>query len=270
MLRNLPRASRATFIRTVRIAIAIGCGLPGALSASAQAIDEAFYARIERAVVVADKPVLLECRSLLQKQLSDNPKEAPMLWRYALAYTDWRLDQLRLKDNKEKDEGYLKEAETNLNKVVAAEPSNAEAQALLGGVFGEEIGTSSSLGMTLGPKSQEALERASKDAPSNPRVALQSAVSEVFTPKAYGGSVVKAEKELRRAWALFEKEPANKPWPNWGRLDTLAWLGQVLQTQGDLEGARRAYNQCLALQPDFKWVRDSLLPALDRKAAKKP
>jgi len=192
------------------------------------------------------------------------------MWRYALAYTDWRLDQMRLKDSKEHDGGYLKEAETNLHTVVAAEPSNAEARALLGGVFGEEIGASASLGMTLGPKSQECLDRASKDAPSNPRVVLQMAVSEVFTPKAYGGSMAKAEKDLRRAWALFEKEPADKAWPNWGRLDTLAWLGQVLQAQGDLQGARQAYNQSLALQPDFKWVTETLLPALDRKSPKKP
>jgi tetratricopeptide (TPR) repeat protein len=257
-------------IEIVRIAVALGFGLPGALLASEPAIDGTFFARIERAVVVADKPVLLECRSVLQKQLSADPKNAPSMWRYALAYTDWRLDQLRLKDNKEQDEGYLKEAEANLHTTVSAEPSNAEAQALLGGVLGQRIGKSSQLGMTLGPKAQTTLDRAYKDAPSNPRVALQRGVSAVFTPKAYGGSLAKAEKELRRAWSLFDKEPADKPWPNWGRLDTLAWLGQVLQAKGDIEGARNAYNQSLALQPDFRWVRDSLLPALDRKAAKKP
>lgn len=246
--------------------VAIGFGVTPALYASGQTVDDALFGRIEKALITGDKTTLRDYRSVLQRQVNENQKNAPATSRYALAYTDWRLDQLREKN--EADDGFLKEAEANLHILVSADPSNAEAQALLGGVLGQRIGRNGSLGMFLGPKAQRALDRAQKDAPDNPRVALQRGVSAFFTPKMFGGGLDKAEKELRRAWLLFEKEPADKQWPNWGRLDTLAWLGQVLQKKGDIQGARNAYNQSLSLQPDYRWVRDILLPALDRSSSK--
>jgi len=240
------------------------------LSAGEQVINDAFLARLERAVVTADLPALLDCRSLLQGQLSGRRNNAPAMWRYTLAYTDWRLEQFQLKEKTGPDPALSKEAEANLRMLIVAEPSNAEAEALLGGVYGQRITSKAGLGISLGPKAQGTLGRAYKNAPENPRVALQKGVSALFAPKMFGGGLAKAEKELRRAGELFEKEPAGKPWPNWGRLDTLAWLGQVLKAKGDIEGARGAYNQSLALEPDFAWVRDSLLPAVDRKTPGRP
>ena len=229
--------------------------------------DDPIFGRMERAVVTGDKPTLLDCRNTLQQSVSQEGKNASATLRYALAYVDWRLDQLRKK--KEHDPGFLKEAQENLHIVVSADPSNGEAQALLGSVLGQRIGRNGSLGMFLGPRSQGALDRAQKDAPDSPRVALQRGVSDFLTPAMFGGSLDKAEKELRRALSLFGKQPANQPWPNWGQLDAFAWLGQVLKKKGDLEGARNAYNQALALEADYRFVRDVLLPALDRAVANK-
>jgi tetratricopeptide (TPR) repeat protein len=79
----------------------------------------------------------------------------------------------------------------------------------------------------------------------------------------------KAEKELRRAEALFARQPADAPWPNWGRLDILAWMGQLLAAKGDRPGARAYYHRALESEPDYVWVRDVLLPALDKPARKR-
>jgi tetratricopeptide (TPR) repeat protein len=73
----------------------------------------------------------------------------------------------------------------------------------------------------------------------------------------------KAEQALREALELFALEPADKPWPNWGRLDALARLGQVLADQDRGEEARAFYQLALEQAPDFVWVRDELLPALN-------
>ena len=66
----------------------------------------------------------------------------------------------------------------------------------------------------------------------------------------------------RRANELFRAEAASKPWPNWGRLDALARLGQVLADLDRPEEARTVYRSALEQAPDFVWVRDELLPAL--------
>ena len=118
--------------------------------------------------------------------------------------------------------------------------------------------------MTIGPKSSAAIDAALKAAPENPRVALQAGVGAFYTPKMFGGGLDKAEKELRRAEKLFAAESTNQAWPNWGRLDVLAWLGQVRAAQGDREGARRYYERALQAQPDYAWVRMVLLPALEK------
>jgi tetratricopeptide (TPR) repeat protein len=118
--------------------------------------------------------------------------------------------------------------------------------------------------MTLGPKASSSIEAALRLAPDNPRVVLQSGIGAFFAPKTFGGGMEKAEKAFRRAERLFAAEPANQAWPNWGKLDVLAWMGQVLAAKGDREGARSYYKRALEIQPGYAWVRLSLLPGLDR------
>ena len=79
----------------------------------------------------------------------------------------------------------------------------------------------------------------------------------------FGGGLPKAEQELRRARDLFAKEPSAKPWPNWGRVDVLAWLGQAFASAGKPEEARASYKEALKVEPEHRWVRDVLLPGLE-------
>ena len=68
-----------------------------------------------------------------------------------------------------------------------------------------------------------------------------------------------------RAVDLFSasEEPQDALSPIWGHEDALAWVGQIRAAEGDLAGAREAYEQVLALSPDFAWVKYQLLPALE-------
>ena len=81
----------------------------------------------------------------------------------------------------------------------------------------------------------------------------------------FGGSEKDAEDLLRKAIARFGTEPENKPFPNWGRFDAHAWLGQVLAKRGDKQGARAEYARALEIAPQSGWVKYVLLPALDKR-----
>ena len=118
--------------------------------------------------------------------------------------------------------------------------------------------------MTLGPEASELRERALRAEPNNPRVVLQAAITMFHTPPQDGGGPDKAEGELRRALALFDREPTGRPWPNWGRFDAHAWLGQALAARGDKAGARAEYNLALEQWPNSGWVNRVLLLALER------
>lgn len=215
--------------------------------------------RIDRAVIAGSAAQLEEVRQVLLRDLQKTPDDLTGLRRYALAYIDWRLNFLP-KQAKRK-EALLDEATKQLEQVIADDPTNAEALSLLGAVYGARIDGIWS-GMTLGPKAGEMSDRASASEPNNPRVALQKGVSAYFTPSAFGGGIEKAERELLKAQRLFAKQRSGR-WPNWGELDVLAWRGQILAKRGDREAARAVYQQALAAAPDFTWVRNVLLPALD-------
>jgi tetratricopeptide (TPR) repeat protein len=116
-----------------------------------------------------------------------------------------------------------------------------------------------------GPRVGKAFDRAMKLQADNPRLALTQGINAFFAPESFGGGLEKAEQALKRAEALFSKESSDKPWPNWGRLDVYAWLGQVTDKKGQKEEARLYYEKALELEPDHVWIGSVLLPALEKK-----
>ncbi len=227
-------------------------------------------ARIEQACINGAVATLVKERKALLEEIAALPHDKAGFERYMLAYINWRLTYIpkELGPIPAKPERLLEEAREQLEKLVRQEPNNAEVHALLSSVYGGQISLNPVSGMTLGIKASEALEKADMLDPQNPRVALQAAVGAYYTPQQYGGGIDRAEEELRRAEALFEKESRQKPWPNWGRMDLLAWKGQILAARRDFAGARAVYERALALQPDYAWIRNVLLPALDKQAGR--
>jgi tetratricopeptide (TPR) repeat protein len=158
----------------------------------------------------------------------------------------------------------LDEADMLLEQAAAKSPT-ADALALRSSVIGMMIGLSGNplSGMTLGPKSTGLLDRAKELEPKNPRVWLVSGMSNMFTPKMFGGGTDKAEQDLRKALTLFETDQPVAPAPSWGRADAYIWLGQALQKNDKPDEARTAYQKALELQPKNGWVLYVLLPSLD-------
>ena len=218
--------------------------------------------RIERAVVVGSVETLREIRTTLLDRLDAADGEPAHSDRYMVAYVNWRITQwLDQKQGKERKK-LLKEAQAHLQSVLKVEPGNAEAYALRGTVIGERIGGFFG-GMFLGPKAGSSLKRAFALEGENPRVALQRGIGFFYTPKTFGGGLLNAEAELQRARDLFAGEDPEADWPNWGRIDTLAWLGIVLAKQDRIEAARKMFDEALAREPEHQWVRNELLPGLE-------
>lgn len=158
----------------------------------------------------------------------------------------------------------LEDAAKQLERAIAIDPANADAHALLGAVYGATIGVDHSRGAELGPKARRALARAEQLDPHNPRVHLLLGTGAFHRPPEYGGGAEKAEVHLRRAIELFEKEPAAKPWPNWGRYEAHMYLGQTLAKLQRRDEARREYEAALAIVPESEYVRSVLIPRLKR------
>jgi tetratricopeptide (TPR) repeat protein len=226
-----------------------------------------FYIGVERAVALRDPGGLAEYRSVLKREidlLGGRTWGPGDLRAYTLAYVSSRLSPILPEDRKAERIRLLREAEVSLQQFLKANPRDPEAHALLGAVYGAQIRFAPLKAITLGPKVAAAFAEAEKLGPRNPRVALQKGIGLLYAPRAFGGGAEAAERELRRAEALFAQEPRSKSWPNWGRVDVLAWLGQALARQGDREAARGVYLRALEMEPESVWVRRVLLPQLDR------
>lgn len=235
-----------------------GTAVPG------ESKPDALVHRIERAQIEGDVEELLASREEILARLESEPQETDI--RYMLAYVDWRLVHLPGTEEEDRD-ALLERAQQALERNLELEPNDVESRALLSGVLGERIGEMPIRGMVMGPQAASHLRRAADTAPDNPRVVLQQGVGALFKPAMFGGSVERAEERLRRARALFAEQPDDAPWPSWGRIDTLGWLGHALVRQGRYDEARAVYEQALALEPNAAFIIHYLLPELEAEEA---
>lgn len=201
-------------------------------------------------------------QELLQLLLEPSESVSEATVRYAIGYVDWRLSNREsLSPADQRD--LLEDAVTHLEEALDQEPQHAEALALLGAVYAQQIGRNPERAMVLGARSGESLERAGRIEPENPRVLVHRAVSAFFTPVEFGGSVDTAERLLRLSIAQFDAEAPDTPWPNWGRFEAHVWLGQVLARQEQFGEAREQYELALEVVPESQWVQRALIPALE-------
>jgi tetratricopeptide (TPR) repeat protein len=220
-------------------------------------------AHIESGVATNDVPTLrlamLDAARIAAAATTPRDRELAL---YAEAYVAWRMSTIPGMQAAE-SRSLLDDASKRLGEVIKSNDKSGEARALLASVLGNLIRFGGNK-MVLGPEAQALRDEALSLEPNNPRVMLQAAVTTYHTPAEYGGGVAQAEAALRHAIALFEREPAARPWPNWGRFDAHAWLGQALAARGDKAGARTEYNLALEQWPKSGWVKFVLMPALDK------
>lgn len=221
--------------------------------------------QIEAASTRGDIAQLRGSRALVERALTRFAGD-PLLQHYYAYALYCEANLLRGMRHDEKESRPLLEQADSLLEQSASKLALAETYALRSSVLGQLIGSNPFRGMTLGPRSSDAMDRALELGPRNPRVWMLRGVNAMFTPAMFGGGIEKSEEYLRKAIALFADDKPAPPLPAWGHAEAYAWLGQVLRKQKRIDEARVAYAKALEIDPEFGWVRHVLLPALDRAA----
>jgi tetratricopeptide (TPR) repeat protein len=232
------------------------------LAAQPPAADlQSVTAKLEQAAMNGNAGDLKAARAACVAMLNASPTASnAALIRYTIAYADWRLAFSPALSEKEQNE-MIEDAKAQLVKAKHDDPWFAEELALLSAVYGGQIARNPDLGQTLGPDAAETLANAVGAAPSNPRVLMMQGLTSIHAPAEYGGDPRRGEEQLHASLKAFDAAGANAPWPNWGRFDTLVFLGQALAARGDTEGARNAYKATLEISPNNARVK-ALLAAL--------
>ena len=254
--------TRSLLVAICGVAFTVPIAAPSQLTGTAKWADSASR-EIEAATVAGDLDRLTSTAAMIDRVLTVTPND-PLLRYYralALYRSAWIYTGRKRTDDAKRA---LDAADDLLDRAISTSPT-ADALALRSAVLGQLIGLSGNplSGMRLGPKAGGLMDRAKDTEPTNPRVWLLSGMSAMFTPKAFGGGMDKAEQELRKSLALFETDRPATPVPSWGHADAYIWLGQVLQKNGKVDDARAAYQKALEIQPGNQWVQRVLLPSLE-------
>jgi tetratricopeptide (TPR) repeat protein len=249
----------AQFLRSMS-----GGSLPAAATPAAGPSADvlAYSSRVSQAAV-GGGAALKTARSDATAMLSGNlPATDKKLVHYAAAYASW--ESAVQTSNATESRSAVTDALGQLTQAVTLDEKFGEAYILLAAIQAQHARLSE-MTVPYDPGVTAALARAQVLDAKNPRLALAQGIAAFLAPRAVGAEPNAAEEALKRAEALFAAGAAGTTWPNWGRAQTQAWLGQVLAQKGDVAGARQAYQSALTLQPDYVWVKNVLLPALEKR-----
>ncbi|MFZ2286020.1 MAG: hypothetical protein WAV93_03455 [Bacteroidales bacterium] len=166
--------------------------------------------------------------------------------------------------DKEAARPLIDEFEKDIEQLAAYPEYRAETEAFRVSLLGFRMGLNPARAVTLGPKALKQLQTAMEKGGKNAAVWIEKANSEAHMPALAGGSKEKAAASFREALRLFEADPGLSAC-NWRYLNTMVLLGQLLEEMEDYNGARETYLQALKREPGFRWVKDELLPAVDKK-----
>lgn len=249
----------------VLLGLGVSRGTAQAPSTAQQWADSAQQV-IAAATLGGDADGVLAARALIDRALTRFPDD-PWLLHYR-GFALYREATVRQGRERQEVLQYLEEAETTLAKS-AAKLKLPETYALLGSVIGMQIGSNPIKGMTHGPRSDGAMEKALELGPNNPRVWLLNGIGAMFRPKLFGGGNERAEQHLRKAIALFDEDRPAPPAPRWGKEEAWLWLGQMLEDEKRWDEAKRAYETALAIAPDNAWIREELLANFEKRKAER-
>jgi tetratricopeptide (TPR) repeat protein len=223
----------------------------------ANVLADSIQSEVIAASVRGDDDRLQAARALAERTVLAYPDDA--LLHHYYGYALYRI-AARAHDGEDVD-AMLVTAEEALTRSAQLEPL-PETHALIASVYGLMIGRDPSRGPSLGHKAGDQRAIADRLGRDNPRVWLQKGIGAIYRPPAFGGGLERADEFLERAAELFRSDAPEPPLPRWGRADVHVWRGQVLHRLGELDRASAAYDQALEMEPEYAWVKQVLVPAL--------
>lgn len=225
-------------------------------------------ALLAEATSLQDREGMQEARQLFDT-LKRDPSVAALAYYYA-GYASYRLSTFLPRTQTDERMAYLNEAVADLETAIQKQGDLADAYTLLDRCYGLQIDIDHSLGQTLGEVGEVYRAHALQLAPDNPRVLFLSGAGLYFTPPEYGGDPQLAMEHFEQAAQLFETQTPSDPLlPDWGHAEVYAWIGQGYLIQNP-EEAHAALTKALTLDPDYRWVKERLLPQAEAQLKKQP
>jgi tetratricopeptide (TPR) repeat protein len=151
-------------------------------------------------------------------------------------------------------------AEETIGRLNESQRYESSAYALQAALYAFRISMAPWRAVFWGQRSMNFINRAIDTDPNNPYAWIEHGNAMFYAPSALGGSKEEALKSYSKAIALMEKDIQENH--RWLYLNTLVGLAKSYQDTGNRPMSIITYRKALEFEPDFKWVRDKLLPEL--------
>ncbi|HNX85110.1 MAG: hypothetical protein KBB24_07075 [Bacteroidales bacterium] len=231
-------------------------------AASGAATEDCSSCTIYKGYVSGNMEIWKKGMQELQEQYRRDPKSCTL---YTLAEARYGyIGYLLGRNEKDLARPQIETFDGEVGQLARFPEYHAETEAFRVALLGFRMGLNPARAVTLGPKALKQLEAAMEAGKNSAVVWIEKANSEAHMPAFAGGSKEKAAASFREALRLFEAG-GSVAYCNWRYLNTMVLLGQLLEKMGDNSGARDAYRMALRRAPDFQWVRDELLPEVEKK-----
>ena len=213
---------------------------------------------VYNAYIGSDMTIWKEAVDNMEQGKNSDPDYLLELINYQYGYTAWCLGNDKNKEARK----YLLLLERNLEKLKKTEEKIAEYHAYKAAFYGFKIGLSPLRAPFFGPKSMDhaklALEKDSLSLQGN----MEMGNIWSHMPKLFGGSKQKALYYYLKALRIIEEKPREIRNKNWIYLNLIAIIGKTKEELGNTQEAIEYYKKAIQIEPDFKWVKNELLPSL--------
>jgi tetratricopeptide (TPR) repeat protein len=223
----------------------------------------------QKAYIYYNRDMFEQSAKLFESVLQNESSNKTAL--YHLTFVEYKLLEMGLvKGNEDLFDKYYDKAVKDAKEIASDKLLSSEGKTLLAGIYMMKIANSPLSAVTLSGTIHELLDEAQILQPRSPRSYIIRGVMKFNTPSMFGGSKEDAMKNFSKAVSLFEREEnIDSLSPNWGYLESLAWLGRANTALENYETALYAYNKALNVEPNFMWVKNNLLPNLKKKMSEK-
>ncbi len=151
-------------------------------------------------------------------------------------------------------------AEEKIDKLAAAPGYESSAYAIQAALYAYRISMAPWRAVFWGRRSMNLVDKAIETDPQDPSGWIEHGNAMYYAPSALGGSKEEAVRSYSRAIRLLEAEMMDIH--RWLYLNTLVGLAKSYRETGNRSLARITYLKALEFEPEFKWVKDELLPEL--------
>ncbi len=215
-----------------------------------------------------DKNLLVKAHDIFQHICKADSSNYEAL--YNVTLNEYKLLEMGARPgNEELFEQYYEGALENAKILSGKKEFAAEGKTLSAAVYMMKIASSPMSAVTLSSKIHSLLDEAEKIKPEFPRIYLVRGMMKYNTPGIFGGSYEDALKNFNKSASLYERQHEDTASSDWGYVEALTWMGRSQEKLENFDAALFSYKKVLSVEPDFLWVKYSLLPKLEEKLAKK-